>query len=281
VDIRFSNPADSTLCTVEFKEPPLTLSSLELVEHSDAYPGEDWENAIDGDIRGWDGTVTATGYPPYAIFKFSDEGIHSIHKIRLLTDTGVRFSDRWVTDFRLFVSTTGTNAADFSLILDGHQTTGDWQSYYFLMTDAKYVKLVIDEPNTTWRQLGEFEVYEMETSILLSDKQFVKLNRAAHRQPTPERFSLLQNYPNPFNPETTIRYELAADARVSITIYNIRGQAVKSLVNATEPAGRYTRNWDGTDDFGVPVTAGVYLYRITAQYQGKVFSQSRRMILLR
>jgi len=281
VTIRYSNPADSTLCTVEFTELPLMLSSLELVEYSKDYPGEEWENAIDGDINGWDGTVTATGYPPYAIFKFHDDGIHSIHKIRMITDTGVRYSNRWVKRFRVLVSTSGINYSDFKLILDGHQITGDWQDYYFAMTDAKYIKLVIDEPNTTWRQLGEFEVYELESPLPIFAKDFIKTTNAAQSILSPDRFALLQNYPNPFNPETTIRYDLAEGAKVTVVIYNIRGQAVRTLVNSTEQAGRYLVNWDTTDDFGVQVTAGVYLYRIMAEYNGQVFSETKRMILLR
>jgi len=281
VTIRYSNPADSTLCTVEFTELPLVLSSLELVEYSKDYPGEEWENAIDGDINGWDGTVTATGYPPYAIFKFHDDGIHSIHKIRMITDTGVRYSNRWVKRFRVLVSTSGINYSDFKLILDGHQITGDWQDYYFAMTDAKYIKLVIDEPNTTWRQLGEFEVYELESPLPIFAKDFIKTTNAAQSILSPDRFALLQNYPNPFNPETTIRYDLAEGAKVTVVIYNIRGQAVRTLVNSTEQAGRYLVNWDTTDDFGVQVTAGVYLYRIMAEYNGQVFSETKRMILLR
>jgi len=281
VEIRFSNPIDSTLCTIEFTEPPLVLSSLKIVDKSDDYPGEEWENAIDGDIDGWNGTVSATGFPPYAIFKFADDGIHSIHKIRLLTDTGVLYSDRWVKQFRVLVSTTGTHSSDFTLILDGHQTTGDWQNYYFMMTDAKYIKLAIDEPSTTWRQLGEFEVYELESTQPKIAPEFLQTSGITQSTLSPDQFALLQNYPNPFNPETTIRYDLAEDANVSVVVYNIRGQKVKTLINQSESAGRYTVPWNATDDFGVQVTAGVYLYRITAEYNGQIFSETMRMVLLR
>jgi len=281
IDIRFANPTDSTLCTVEFTELPLVLSSLKLVAYSNAYPSEDWTNAIDGDIKGWDGTVTATGWPPFAIFKLSDDGIHTIHKIRMMTDTGVRFADRWVTKFRVLVSTSGTNDSDFKLVLNEHQTTGDWQAYYFVMTDAKYVKLIIDEPNTTWRQLGEFEVYEMESPGPIFTNKFIVKSNESHSSLAPDRFALLQNYPNPFNPETTIRYDLAEAAQVTIVVYNIRGQEVKTLLDAKEYAGRYTINWDAKDNFGVPVTAGVYLYRIMAEYNGQLFLETKRMVLLR
>ncbi len=281
VDIRYSNPTTNTLCTVEFKEPALIKSSLVLVSHSKDYPGEDWTNAIDGDIKGWDGTVTATGWPPFAIFKFVDNDIHAIHKIKLMTDTGVRFADRWVKKFRVMVSTTGTNDADFKLVLEGNQTTGNWQAYYFVMTDARYVKFIIDEPNATWRQLGELEIYEMEAVEQIFVEQFTAKSDDSPSDLAPDCFALLQNYPNPFNPETTLRYDLAEAARVSIVIYNIRGQEVKTLVDAVEPVGKHLVIWDARDNFGAEVAAGVYLYRIRAEYNGQIFTETRRMILMR
>ncbi len=97
----------------------------------------------------------------------------------------------------------------------------------------------------------------------------------------PKYFALNGNYPNPFNPATTIRYDLAEDAKVSIVIYNVKGQEVKILINENRNAGNYAVNWNATDNFGVPVTAGIYFYRITAEYKGEIFSATRRMVLLR
>jgi PKD repeat protein len=281
IEIKYSNPDSQKICTVTFVEPPSALTTLELVKNSYAYPGEGWDNAIDGDIKGWDGTVTATGWPPFAIFKFADNTIHAIHKIKLMTDTGVRYSDRWVTDFRVFVSTTGTAEIDFKLILTGRQTTGNWQNYFFTQTDAKYIKLVLDTPTDTWCQLGELEVYEVDMIGPVLADNFVATNNKANSALSPDQFALLQNYPNPFNPETTIRYDLADHARVTIVVYNINGQEVRRLIDQTENAGRYMVVWDGTDNFGGQIAAGIYIYRITAEFKDQLFSETKRMILLR
>jgi hypothetical protein len=80
----------------------------------------------------------------------------------------------------------------------------------------------------------------------------------------PTSFSLLQNYPNPFNPVTTIRYQLPVARDVSLTIYNVLGQVVRTLVRELQPAGTYTVNWDGTNDQGTSVGSGIYFYRIHA-----------------
>ncbi|MCB0312530.1 MAG: T9SS type A sorting domain-containing protein, partial [Calditrichaeota bacterium] len=93
----------------------------------------------------------------------------------------------------------------------------------------------------------------------------------------PTEFSLQQNYPNPFNPTTTIRYGLREDAKVSVKIYNVLGQVVKTLVNNRQTAGFKTAVWDGTNDFGAKVSSGIYIYRIEAND----FVDSKKMILLK
>ena len=98
-------------------------------------------------------------------------------------------------------------------------------------------------------------------------------------QTTPTEFALLQNFPNPFNPETTIGYELAESADVTLQIYNVVGQVVRTLM-AAEPqsVGRYQVRWDGMDDRGVPVSSGIYFYQISAA--GK-FQDVRKLMLLK
>lgn len=93
----------------------------------------------------------------------------------------------------------------------------------------------------------------------------------------PEDFALHQNYPNPFNPETNIAYDLPDDVHVTLKIYNLMGQEVRTLVDEQQPAGRYTVTWDGTSSSGVKVASGVYLFVIRA---GE-FVQSERMTLLK
>ena len=93
----------------------------------------------------------------------------------------------------------------------------------------------------------------------------------------PERFALYQNYPNPFNPTTTIRYALPRDCRVSLIIYNMLGQQVRSLVQSDQAAGWHDIIWDGTTDYGQQVGSGVYLCRIEAGS----FTEAVKMVILR
>jgi Flagellar hook capping protein len=93
----------------------------------------------------------------------------------------------------------------------------------------------------------------------------------------PKVFTLHQNYPNPFNPVTTLRYDLPENNLVNITIYDMMGREVKTLVNQTQDAGYKSIIWNATNDYGKPVSAGIYLYQIQA---GKYIS-TKKMVLLK
>jgi hypothetical protein len=97
-------------------------------------------------------------------------------------------------------------------------------------------------------------------------------------QLVPTEFSLDQNHPNPFNPETNIGYALPKGSRVTLTIYNVRGQLVRTLVDDFQPAGFHKAYWDGKDAGGLQVASGPYFYRIQA---GKEFFKSYKMLLLK
>ena len=79
-------------------------------------------------------------------------------------------------------------------------------------------------------------------------------------QAVPTSFKLHQNYPNPFNPETRIQVDLPESAQVNAVVYNVRGQAVRTLVNDQRAPGRYTLLWDGRDESGAALPSGLYLF---------------------
>ncbi|UCE05147.1 MAG: T9SS type A sorting domain-containing protein [bacterium] len=93
----------------------------------------------------------------------------------------------------------------------------------------------------------------------------------------PTDFNLEQNYPNPFNPSTTIEFHVPIKTEVSIEIYNILGQKIRTLVQTVKPAGFYQIQWDGSNDIGQLTAGGLYFYRMKA---GK-YSAVKKMVLLR
>jgi hypothetical protein len=93
----------------------------------------------------------------------------------------------------------------------------------------------------------------------------------------PTDFTLGQNYPNPFNPMTHFSLNLALRTHVSLTIFNIIGQRVKTLGDDYMDAGVHTFTWDGTNEKGEAVSSGVYLYRVVTE--GNVVT--KKMILMK
>ena len=116
--------------------------------------------------------------------------------------------------------------------------------------------------------------------LLLNEKNFS--SSASAGQLTiigkPTEYALNQNYPNPFNPTTTISYQLPDDnTQVRLAIYSSTGQMVRTLVDGTQDAGVYSMTWDGRNDRGIPVSSGVYLYRISTDK----FAQVKKLMIMR
>ena len=93
----------------------------------------------------------------------------------------------------------------------------------------------------------------------------------------PAEFALHQNYPNPFNPQTKIRYDLPENSMVNITVYDMLGREVKTLVNQVQNAGFKSIIWDATNDYGKAISAGIYLYLI----QAGDYIHTQKMVLLK
>jgi hypothetical protein len=124
-------------------------------------------------------------------------------------------------------------------------------------------------------EVGETYSYKLEDVSISGEK-------AQHDPITvfisrPKDYKLYQNYPNPFNPTTQIEFQLPQQAKMTIKIYNIMGQEVKTLVDEVKEAGYHTIVWNGLDNSGTPVSSGIYYYRmLTGSY-----SEVKKMVLLR
>jgi len=164
------------------------------------------------------------------------------------------------TDDRVF-----TKVSD---LIVGDGTSDEFSSYSYIdnqlpIADMLYYYLnQIDLDGTTTRS----QVIE----VLLSPT-------AISQQALPIANSLRQNYPNPFNPETTISYDLNGESIVILTIYDLSGQIIRTLVNdQAMSAGQYKSVWDGRDESGAKVASGVYFYQLRA---GE-FIANKKMTLL-
>ncbi|MDA0683610.1 MAG: T9SS type A sorting domain-containing protein [Bacteroidetes bacterium] len=96
-------------------------------------------------------------------------------------------------------------------------------------------------------------------------------------QVLPDDWVLGQNYPNPFNPTTTIEFSMPLAAGVSVRVYNVLGQVVKTLVNGTLPPGIHRVSWDATDQSGASVSSGLYIYRMETES----FQATKTLVLMK
>ncbi|UCE05301.1 MAG: T9SS type A sorting domain-containing protein, partial [bacterium] len=157
-------------------------------------------------------------------------------------------------------------ASNFRTIVES--TAGPGESYY--MSGSGWLDLYdFSFSNSQWNQTANFCM-----KGLTVDGSFS--NASESDKIMTEEFQLTQNYPNPFNSATTIQYYLLKSSKVTLKIFNIRGEEVKTLVHLGETAGWKTVKWDGTDNSGQTVNSGMYIYRLDVD--GKVLS--RKMMYL-
>jgi len=118
-------------------------------------------------------------------------------------------------------------------------------------------------------------VYDLK--LVAGDLDFVARMTQQILDNIPYAYSLGQNYPNPFNPITKMNYTLPKRSKVILSIYNVLGQEVITLLNKEQDYGYHTVTWDGTDHYGKQMASGVYFTRMTT----KNFSQTKKMLLLK
>ncbi|MFC1490102.1 T9SS type A sorting domain-containing protein [Candidatus Latescibacterota bacterium] len=152
-------------------------------------------------------------------------------------------------------------------------TTDDIGMYYLTDTgeldENGITDLVIDEENG----LIHAKVAHL-SDVVIAEKPAVPSSVSENM---PIGFSLMANYPNPFNPTTTISFNTAELSNVNVSIYNMLGQHVKTLVNEIKPAGTYSVVWNGRNESGAAVTSGMYLYR----FEAGSYSESRKLMLMK
>jgi len=115
-------------------------------------------------------------------------------------------------------------------------------------------------------------------AIINGNKYGQKISTSVHHENLkPLNFFLYQNYPNPFNPETEIHFQIPNESKVTLVIYNLLGQKIRTLVDKQMTTGHHTIKWHGRDEFDNVVASGVYLYALKA---GEFF-EKKKMVLMR
>lgn len=164
-----------------------------------------------------------------------------------------------------------TGTGDLDIDASDRRMMGSCGPFDFAVGDSQYVliKFAIGHGENRLQSIAKLRELLGTSDILLD----------APEGPTtlPDVYSLSVNYPNPFNPSTTIEYNLPRKSHVTLELFNVLGQKVRTLVNQTESPGKYSALWDGTNEENEAVASGIYFYRLRAEE----FSQTRKMMLLK
>jgi aminopeptidase N len=181
---------------------------------------------------------------------------------------------------------TGSVGQNFALNINIHQNQSNAPIFKMPITFKAHFNSGSDSTFVVWDSLATqgFTIlfsrrptaiyFDPENDLLKEVSQYTNIG---NEQQLPGKFNLGQNYPNPFNSSTMIEYDLASDGIVTLDIFDILGRRVRTILNGQAAAGHYRAFWDGADDFGRPVSSGVYLYKIQASFGTDV----KKMNLLR
>ncbi len=218
-------------------------------------------------------------YPNEPINNFHRDGFEVLVNAgaadQLIYDFGADLNDMWNFNFP------GTDVSEMTLTSRGdtletpygtftncigfHRYIGaDYEYYDWFAPDIGLVQRDV----VTFAGPLRYQLYNIEQVL-------VGIDQKDHQ--TPDAFILMQNYPNPFNPTTSIQYELPRYAEISVVIYDVNGSLVTVLQKGFQQGGRHQLTWQGTDQFGASVPAGLYF----CQTSGPGFNKTIKMVILK
>ncbi len=159
-----------------------------------------------------------------------------------------------------------SNAKDFTnhynIYLDGELLQTNYEETFYQLTNL--------EDNIQY-EVGLSAVYdEGESDIIIATFTFINTENENNAL---ESNKLLGNYPNPFNPRTTIYFSITKNAKINLSIYNAKGQKVKSLITNEYKKGMHSIVWEGKNDFGKPVSSGIYFYVLNIDNESQIIKK--------
>ncbi len=236
------------------------------------------------------GRPAQDGFVATKLIPFANIGngtIHSGDSVRvsvwikasgLLPDSAAAHPSTWAVGFTtLWAAKYGNN--------DGYNVSGpDYQFVFPAVTSFDWTQYTLDvqAPANVVALETRLHVYSTFVgTVYFDDLDIEKISNTTAVKGaitnTPHIFDLSNNYPNPFNPSTKIAYSVPKDGMVSLVIYNVLGQRVRTLANGPMSAGQYSITWDGRSDAGSVLSSGVYFYRLQAGEMAIV----KKMLLLK
>lgn len=238
--------------------------NVELVAHLSKRLQDGWRSALPE-------VIPEVSIPHALPWDINNDGVVDLQDLLVVSES---FHKETTKNAKVDVNNDGVvNILDL-LIVAAHLDECTITSAPSTLTNAKYEHLdILDEWLTEAHKVDQTD-YVLRKGIAVLE--------ALSKTVIPVKTMLHPNYPNPFNPETWIPYDLARDTSVSITIYNLKGEIIRTLNLGFQSAGTYRTKtnaayWDGRNSIGEPVSSGVYFYTLIAGD----FTTTRKMLILK
>ncbi len=227
-------------------------------------------------------SADANAFSPFVIGDGGDEplsvGLASFEATQIENSVKITWSTESETDnlgFALYRS----EGKEFVKIAsyDSHEELKSKNPNASFMQNYEFTDETVEFGKTYTYQLADIDFGNVKT--LHEDfKKTVTVLRSNEKLATNFDYELKQNFPNPFNPSTQIEFSLKKESVTKLSIYNILGQLVKTLVSEKLVEGKHSIQWNGTNEFGKQVSSGIYYYKISTE---SGFTQTKKMILLK
>jgi len=171
--------------------------------------------------------------------------------------------------------TTATEINNQGFEIERHISTSSWETIGYVpgfgTTSEPKTYSYTDDNIVTGTYIYRLKQIDYDGTFSYSDEIEVEVNFA------PSDYALFQNYPNPFNPSTSVRFQVPQTSSVTVKIYDMLGQEVRTLFTGEVVRGIYAANWNGLNDAGLQMSSGSYIYKMVAGD----FVQSKKMVLLK
>ena len=215
------------------------------------------------------------------------DGLAGVSLKPVLQDTAARVKDFVVSQYH--------RTAPGNIKVEGYALRNERYRYVEWLKNYKTTRVYADS-DIVARELYDYQTDPLETVSVVDSAAYQDVAQSLHEQlknfliaqgqqtgleqnhtqRLPEDIRLKQNYPNPFNPGTTIEFTLPTAQFVELSVYNVQGQKIVTLMHNSLPAGNHRLIWNGRNAAGQPVPSGVYFYRL----QGKNGYKIRKMIVI-
>ena len=232
-----------------------------------------WDSGVETNYNPTDGIYTAfLMASDTSVYQITDYTIQSNDEITLFVDAHITYLGNLLEMKLFYVDTSGSFvdlAFDYpDLISDMDEYSISFKASDFPASVGKKLGIWFDnvtETSNSWLGLDNVRLINSGTT----DVKAAKLN--------PTAYLLSQNYPNPFNPSTRIDYQVPQTGNVNISVYNIMGQLVTTLVNEAKAPGQYSISWNATDKNGLHVSSGIYMARMVSNN----YFAARKLMLIK